>query len=776
MATYVNNLRLKEIATGDESGTWGTSTNTNLELIGEALGIGTEAITTNANTHTTTVADGSSDAGRAIYLKYTGALDSDCTITIGPNTMKRVHIIENATTDSGSSGPYNIIISQGSGSNVTIANGKVAVVQLDGAGSGAAVLDAFTDLQVTDSLSVNGTTLTIGDATAEDTKLVFDGNAQDFYIGLDDSADDLVIGLGSTVGTTPIISLTEAGAVNLKNVGTGDDNPMSLTLQTSETDIAADDVLGKISFQAPDEGTGTDAILVAAAIQAISEGDFSASSNATSLAFMTGASEAATTKMTVTSAGNVGIGETTVDSKLEIKQGSANWYEGIRINRSSNTTQFGTFSNNSGATFIGAADTAGGSNNAILFGNSTDGTTFTERMRIGSSGGIAIGQSSLTGGNTLVDIHGSGSGVGANIAFANDHNTNLFFVGIEGNTTGDAMIYQTKDADINFYTNNTFRAKIDNSGNLGLGTTSPSAALDILGTTSDQLRLRTAGSEEYKIGRNASTGLLDFSGTQSGFTGYTFGGVDGEHMRINSSGNVGIGTDTPTTYSLSGTHVELLASTANHYSFLHVNTNSVKSFLATNDSAGLTALFTFSSHPLTFGTANSEKMRIDTSGNILVGVSSGRTGGQIFGNATPSNPFLETQNSTAGATHFFSLHRNSAGTEIGFIKISNTGTTYDTGSDYRLKENIEPIQNGLERLNALKPVKFNWKADGTSSEGFIAHEVQDIFPDAVAGEKDGEMMQGMDYGRITPLLVKAIQEQQEQINALQSEINLLKGE
>ena len=222
MATYVNNLRLKEIATGDESGTWGTSTNTNLELIGEALGIGTEAITTNANTHTTTVADGSSDAGRAIYLKYTGALDSDCTITIGPNTMKRVHIIENATTDSGSSGPYNIIIKQGSGSTVTIANGKVAVVQLDGAGSGAAVLDAFTDLQVTDSLSVNGTTLTIGDATAEDTKLVFDGNAQDYYIGLDDSADDLVIGLGSTVGTTPAIEIDENQDIKFaQSIGVG---------------------------------------------------------------------------------------------------------------------------------------------------------------------------------------------------------------------------------------------------------------------------------------------------------------------------------------------------------------------------------------------------------------------------------------------------------------------------------------------------------------------------------------------------------------------------
>ena len=204
MATYVNNLRLKEIATGDESGTWGTSTNTNLELIGEALGIGTEAITTNADTHATTVADGTADAGRAFYLKYTGTLDSACTITIGPNTMKRVQIIENAT-----SGSQNIIISQGSGANVTIAAGKVAVVQLDGAGSGAAVLDVFTDLAVTDSLSINGTTLTIGDATAEDTKIVFDGNAQDFYIGLDDSADDLVIGLGSAVGTTPAISVDE---------------------------------------------------------------------------------------------------------------------------------------------------------------------------------------------------------------------------------------------------------------------------------------------------------------------------------------------------------------------------------------------------------------------------------------------------------------------------------------------------------------------------------------------------------------------------------------
>jgi hypothetical protein len=154
-STFVNNLRLEEMATGEQSGTWGTKTNTNLELIGEALGFGTEGITTNADTHATVVADASSDAGRAMFIKYTGTLDSACTITISPNTMKRVHIIENGT-----SGSQNIIISQGSGTNVTIAPGTAKVLYLDGGGSGANVVDAFAhlaavDLTVDDDLIVS---------------------------------------------------------------------------------------------------------------------------------------------------------------------------------------------------------------------------------------------------------------------------------------------------------------------------------------------------------------------------------------------------------------------------------------------------------------------------------------------------------------------------------------------------------------------------------------------------------------------------------------------
>jgi cytoskeletal protein CcmA (bactofilin family) len=164
MGTYVNNLRLLEITTGDESGTWGTKTNTNLELIADAFGSGTEAITTNADTHTTTIADGAADEGRAIFLKYTGTLDSACTITIAPNTVNKLWFIENAT-----SGSQNIIISQGSGANITIGNGKVAAVFTDGAGSGAAVLDAFADLELSSTLTVAGNVDFNGDLDVDGT-------------------------------------------------------------------------------------------------------------------------------------------------------------------------------------------------------------------------------------------------------------------------------------------------------------------------------------------------------------------------------------------------------------------------------------------------------------------------------------------------------------------------------------------------------------------------------------------------------------------------------
>jgi hypothetical protein len=159
-STYVNDLRLNEMATGDGSGTWGTTTNTNLELIAEAFSYGTEVITTNADTHTTTIADGATDPGRSLYLKYTGTLDSACTITIGPNTVSKVWIIENGT-----SGSQDIIISQGSGANITIPAGDTKVVYSDGAGAGAAFVDAFASINVG---ALTAGTLTVGSGSVTD--------------------------------------------------------------------------------------------------------------------------------------------------------------------------------------------------------------------------------------------------------------------------------------------------------------------------------------------------------------------------------------------------------------------------------------------------------------------------------------------------------------------------------------------------------------------------------------------------------------------------------
>jgi hypothetical protein len=135
MATYVNNLRLKEITTGDEDGTWGTSTNVNLELITDGFSYGTKEIAADAN-ETFTMPDATADATRSLYLKFTSAVSLTATreITLGPNTVSKTWIIENAT-----SGSQIITIKQGSGATVNVANGSKVMVVTDGAGAGAAV-------------------------------------------------------------------------------------------------------------------------------------------------------------------------------------------------------------------------------------------------------------------------------------------------------------------------------------------------------------------------------------------------------------------------------------------------------------------------------------------------------------------------------------------------------------------------------------------------------------------------------------------------------------
>jgi hypothetical protein len=257
MATYVNDLRLKEITTGDESGTWGTSTNTNLELIAEAFSYGTEVITTNADTHTTTIADGSTDPGRSLYLKYTGTLDSACTITIGPNTVSKVWIIENGT-----SGSQDIILSQGSGANITIPAGDTKVVYSDGAGAGAAFFDAFASLNVVD-LKVQDDLTVTGDIDV-------DGTTNLDIVDIDGAVDMASTALVTGVLTTTAATVFNGGfASNAASTISLADNGTQLTLISTDADAAVGpvldlfrnsaspanfDIIGKIVFSGEDNG------------------------------------------------------------------------------------------------------------------------------------------------------------------------------------------------------------------------------------------------------------------------------------------------------------------------------------------------------------------------------------------------------------------------------------------------------------------------------------------------------------------------------------------
>mgnify|MGYP003134764474 CR=1 FL=1 len=581
MATYVNDLRLKEIATGDESGTWGTSTNTNLELIAEAFSFGTEAITTNADTHTTTIADGSTDPGRSIYLKYTGTLDSACTITIGPNTVSKLWFIENGT-----SGSQNIIISQGSGANVTIPPGDTKAIYSDGAGSGAAMVDAFASLNVVD-LKVEDDLTVTDDATVGGTLGV---------TGIVTLTDDLIIGDGKTIGS--------ASDVDAMTIASNGQVTFSQTLIGTALDISGDiDVDGTANLDVVD---------------------------------IDGAVDMASTLA-------VG-GVLTADAGVSI-------------------------------------------DNITIDGTEID----------------------LSSGDLTIDVAGD-------------------------------IILDADGADIKFSDGGTEFADHFLDGN------------------------------DYKIQTTISNGDFIIVGNDGG-------------SAINAF-----------TLDMSDAGVATFNSSVILKNLLSISSSNTSGFLAASDN--VLQFGASSDDPLTIFTNNSERVRIDASGNFLVGASDqawNTSSGFRVNSPGQAGQFVTITNTSSTATdETLILHRQAAvtageaiqfyraGVAVGSVRVSSGSTSFDTSSDYRLKTNVQTMEdNGLERVKKLRPVTFNWIEDDDGiHEGFIAHEIQEAgWNEGIAGVKDDEQIhQAVDYGRITPLLVKAIQEQQEQIDALQSEINILKGE
>ena len=435
MASTFTDLGIEKMATGENAGTWGDKTNTNLEIVEKAIaGYVEKSIAGGAQTTTLTIQDGDSTESTSIarhaVIKLTGSITGNQVVTV-PDSIEKVFIVTNGT-----SGAFTVQFKTVSGTGITFGvsekttklfysdgtnivdagfsggtdlDGKELILDADGDTSLTADTDDQIDIKIAGAddfqftantftaqsgstiaaQALTATTITASgivktDDTTEatsttDGSLQTDGGlsvAKDAVVGddlklLSDSAvlsfgadSDITVthaadtGLttngtfqattitattafvpdasdGAALGTSSLefsdLFLADGAVVNfgddqeiklthvadtgltLKHTATADDKPVSLTLQTGETDIAASDILGSINFQAPDEGTGTDAILVAAGIEAVSEGDFSSSNNATKLSFKTAASEAASEKMSLSSGGNLTIsGDLTV--------------------------------------------------------------------------------------------------------------------------------------------------------------------------------------------------------------------------------------------------------------------------------------------------------------------------------------------------------------------------------------------------------------------------------------------------------------------------------
>ena len=214
-STFVNNLRLNEMATGDQSGTWGTTTNTNLELIGQALGWGTRAIA-NASTDNITIADGASDSDRAMALKLTGGGQA-CTVTILPNTSSKVWFMFNSTSAT-------LTFTCGSGANIAIPAGGTKVIATDGLGSGGVVYDVLSGLNVSGNLTLNADSAVLGFGADVDATLT---HTNDVGLTLNSTnklmfndASQFIQGASATVLDIAATDTIELTATNIAVVGT----------------------------------------------------------------------------------------------------------------------------------------------------------------------------------------------------------------------------------------------------------------------------------------------------------------------------------------------------------------------------------------------------------------------------------------------------------------------------------------------------------------------------------------------------------------------------
>jgi hypothetical protein len=526
----------------------------------------------------------------------------------------------------------------------------------------------------------------------------------------------------ATGGNNERLRITSAGLV-----GIGTSSP-SYALQVAETSAVVSAASYSTFF-----GQGTRADLV---LQATSSNNDQQRqvirSNSDSLIF--GTENAAVTtfteKLRIDSSGRVGIGTSSpsATTKMSIVDSTS---AGIYLLR---TAQGETVIENTGSLTI--RQSSGNSANQYIFFKTgasvgTEGTA----MTIDGSQRVGIGTADVgsysTYGNKLV-IYGTGTnGPGMTIATGTSDTGSIYFAdGTTGNQVArGAVQYAHADDALLFQTAATERFRCDSSGRLLVGTSSTSATTGLLVQGSN------GGSAAPGIIRACYTTATPANGDAFGYL--VFGDsahADAAWVAAERDGGTWSGTSKPT---------RLVFST-------------------TADGAS----------------SPTERMRITSGGDLLIGQQTNPATSRVAvqvqtGTANGINAQIT---SNTGTSYPWSNY-NASGTYVGGITCTSTATSFPTSSDYRLKTNIQPLTGAISLVSQLKPSTFEFNENpGETVQGFIAHELQEVVPLAVIGEKDAEdangnpVYQGVDAAKLVPLLTAALQEAVAKIEGLEARL------